>query len=87
MGAQETQEQKDERMSWELFPDIQSHPVPRPENPVIEFVATEYRVPMHGEFFWADGDETPSVCRYFDCMDLSHHNGGQRWILIEKRAE
>ena len=22
MGAEETQEQKDERMSWELFPDI-----------------------------------------------------------------
>lgn len=61
--------------------------VPRPTRPTIRFKATEYRVPVGGEYFWADGDKNPSVCRMFDGMDLSYHNNGLRWILVEKRVK
>ena len=58
---------------------------PRPENPSIEFEATEYRVPEVGEHFWSHGDESPCVCQMFDGMDLSIRDGGKRWILRTKR--
>jgi len=57
--------------------------VARPANPAIHFEATAYRVPLPGEWFWADGDETPSVCQMLFGMNLEYHNGGMRWILVE----
>ena len=62
---------------------IHSVPLP-PYKPRIMFRSTEYRVPVAGEWFWADGDQNPSVCRMSEGMDLSYHNNGQRWILVEK---
>lgn len=59
--------------------------VAKPVRPTMRFQATEYRVPLVGEWFWADGDSKPSVCRMYDGMDISYHNGGKRWVLVEKR--
>lgn len=37
--AEETQEQKDERMSWELFPDIKPQADKEPVHPVVRMTA------------------------------------------------
>ena len=59
--------------------------VAKPKNVKLKFVATEYRVPFAGEYFWSDGDKHPTVCRMYPGMDISYHNGGKRWILVEKK--
>jgi hypothetical protein len=60
-----------------------SFAVPPPESPSLQFKAIEYRVPTAGEYFWADGDVNPGVCKMFEGMNLSYHNDGRRWILAE----
>lgn len=64
--------------------DAVVEPPPKPYKPQLMFVATEYRVPLAGEWFWADGDQHPSVCKMFENMDINYHNNGQRWILVQK---
>jgi len=60
-----------------------SHPAAPPADITIRLRATEYRVPDIGNLFWADGDQSPSVCTMHRGMDLSYHSDGKRWILRE----
>ncbi len=90
MGAEETQEQKDERMAWELFPDIPRVAIERPE-PIIGTITFMVSVPaseqsrineVAEEYAVETDNSIPGGCIIWGRFNGKWHpNVSGRWLI------